>query len=139
MKIVQLNHINIHSKKIKHQSPVAYSADKVIQDRSKIRCDSFVLCCCTPSTTGIYVVEDKGGHLSIDKVSNQLQSGADFIYRLLNKKNDKFHFLPVLVARGIRGSTKNKLKKARIDWNGKKILIKHITTGAPLVKLPYRF
>ena len=45
--------------KIKHQSPVVYSADKVMQDWSKIRCDSFVLCCCAPSTTGIYVVEEE--------------------------------------------------------------------------------
>ena len=98
---------------------------------SENRCDSFVLCCCAQSTTGIYVVEEKGAHLSVTGVKKQLQSGADFISSQLNK-NDRFDFLPVLVAKGVHKSMLHRLRQVEINLSGKKRRPEHVNTNAPL-------
>ena len=121
--------------KIKDQSPVVYSADKIMKAPEGKRCDSFVLCCCAPSTTGIYVVEEKKGTArDINKVEKQLQGGANFMSAFL-KTDDQFKFLPVLVARGIPPNKRNKLETAKVSLGKEKKYIKHIKPGASLGKL----
>lgn len=119
---------------IKSQSPNVYSADKVMQGYPGKRCDSFVLCLCAPSTTGIYVVEEKGNHPHVGTVPQQLQGGANFICTLL-KGSDKFEFLPVLVTKGITASMRKVLLEVSIKLRDKTERIQHVKPNTSLKKI----
>jgi len=95
------------------------------------RCDSFVLCLCAHSTTGIYVVEEKGKSPHEGTIPQQLQGGANFICNLL-EDGDKFEFLPVLVANGISSSLRNVLNSADIKLREKSRKIVHVKPGDSL-------
>jgi len=131
---------NYSLKNIKKQSPEVYSADEVMLEDSGKLCDSFVLCVCAqdtigaPETTGIYVVEEKGKYPPIKTVQEQLQSGADFICNLLEEE-DKFEFLPVLVAKGIFPSRRSELAKVKIELRDKIERIAHVKPKAPLKRI----
>jgi len=116
---------------IKDQSPKVYAADEIMKQHPGKRCDSFVLCVCAPSTTGIYVVEEKGNHAPIKAVRKQLQSGADFLCGHLTDM-DKFKFLPVLVAKGMSSSMHRELLRVSIKLREKTRQIRHVKPKAPL-------
>jgi len=111
--------------RIKHQSPKVYSADAVMQGYPGKRCDSFVLCICAPSTTGIYVVEEKGNRPHVGGVSEQLQGGANFISDFL-MESDKFEFSPVLVTKSISRSMSKELLKVSVRLREKTQKIVHV-------------
>lgn len=116
---------------IKNQSPKIYSADAVMQKYPGKRCDSFVLCLCAPSTTGIYVVEEKGNRAPIKTVQKQLQGGANFICNLLEER-DRFEFLPILVAKGMSSSMHKELLRVSIKLREKTRQVRHVKPDAPL-------
>lgn len=118
---------------IKDQSPDNYDAHKMMVGCEK-RCDNFVLCGCTSSITGIYVIEVKGVSPSAKKVKEQLSSGANFIERYI-QTSDKFDFLPVLIAQGIPSSRHTPLNSTYVFLRGKKRNIRHFKPGAPLEKI----
>ena len=125
-------------KEIRDQKPAAYSADKIMQRLSANRCDSFVLCFCAPSITGIYLIEEKGANPSISKVKKQLQSGANFLKKdKLLQANDHFDFSPVLVAKAIPRIMNDKLKKTSVNLHGKIRYVEHVKVGKPLEKIIY--
>lgn len=120
--------------KIRNQSPVVYSADQMMSGATTRRCDYFVLCDCTPFITGIYVVEIKGAHPSINKIKSQIQSGLDFVSSYIGQ-NECHEFLPVLVAKAIPGSMRRKFLATRVQLRGRELNIKHVKTGGSLEKL----
>jgi len=117
--------------RIRDQSPKVYSADAVMQGYPGKRCDSFVLCICAPSTTGIYVVEEKGNRPHVGTISQQLQGGADFVCALL-AGSDKFEFLPVLVTKGISASMRRELMRVSIKLREKYRQVAHVKPGDSL-------
>lgn len=122
-------------KNIRGQSPKVYSADEAMkQHPAGRRCDSFVLCLCALSTTGIYVVEEKGNRPPIRTVQKQLQVGANFICNLL-EEGDKFEFLPVLVAKGMLSSMRNELNRVSVKLRQEDRKIEHIKPGDSLRKI----
>lgn len=121
-------------KNIRDQSPKVYSADEVMKQHPSKRCDSFVLCLCAPSTTGIYAVEEKGNRPPIKIVQKQLQGGANFICNLL-EESDQFEFLPVLVAKGTSFSMRNELNKASVKLRQDDRKIEHINPGDSLRRI----
>ena len=124
---------NFSLDKIKNQSPISFSADKIMPPSEK-RCDYFVLCDCNPSTTGIYVIELKSGTAEIKNITKQLQSGADFIGKQL-RGNDQFDFAPVLVAKSISSSSRSGQYTDSICLRGETRYIKHVKIGRPLEKI----
>lgn len=116
---------------IRNQSPKVYSADAVMQGYPGKRCDSFVLCLCAPSTTGIYVVEEKGNRPHVGTISQQLQGGADFVCTILTR-SDQFEFLPVLVTKGISASMRKELMRVSIKLREKSRQIAHVKPGDSL-------
>ena len=121
--------------KIKDQSPIIFSADKIMKDRAGSSCDDFVLCDCSPSTTGIYVIERKSGKAEIKNITEQLQSGADFMGEQLCE-SDRFDFLPVLVAKGMPSSRRVSLHNNKsICLQGKIRRIKHVKVNGSLEKI----
>ncbi len=123
-------------KKIREQSPDVYSAHEIMgsQQQGK-RCDDFVLCNCSPSTTGIYIVEVKKGKARhIKEVKEQLQSGANFINGQLHEE-DKFDFLPILVSKGMAGSERNQWRGNSVCLRGKTRYIERVKSGGPLKRL----
>lgn len=118
-------------KSINDQSPKVYAADEVMKQHPGKRCVSFVLCICASSTTGVYVVEEKGNRASIETVRKQLQSGADFLCGRLTDM-DKFEFLPILVAKGMSSSMHKELLRVSIKLREKTRQIRHVKPKAPL-------
>jgi len=119
---------------IENQSPKVYSADAVMQGYPGKRCDSFVLCLCAPSTTRIYVVEEKGNRPHVGKIPQQLQGGANFICTIL-KGSDKFKFLPILVTKGITPSMRKVLLGVSIKLRDKTERIQHVKPNTSLKKI----
>ena len=122
-------------KKIKDQSPISFSADKIMKDRAGSSCDDFVLCDCNLSTTGIYVIERKKKNVNIKYITEQLQSGADFMGEQLCE-SDRFDFLPVLVAKGMPSSQRVSVRNNKgICLQGKIRHIKHVKVNGSLEKI----
>ena len=103
-------------------NPTAYSVDCLFQvppRRSGSRCDEFIFCGLKKNKTGMYLVERKTRGENIGKVKNQLQGGASFIKDFLKKDkatyNQPYDFMPVWVSKGLRSTTRKRLKSAKVS------------------------
>lgn len=124
-------------------SPITYSVDCLFsKDRGRTgrRCDEFIFFDLARRSTGIYLIERKDNNRNdISKIEEQLQGGAGFIEDFLNDDpatgGEPFDFMPVWVSKGVRPSTRTKLRKTSISLCGRSKFVKHIDIKGALPKL----
>lgn len=120
---------------IKAQAPVVYRADDIM-DPNKPHGDFLVLCAINAAFTGIYLVESKRGKADMHAVE-QLRGSAEFMDAFIGD-DDRFNFLPVLVAKNMPPSMRQVLNdennRIELGMRGTR-KIKHIKGGS-VPKLP---
>lgn len=120
---------------IKAQSPLVYRADDIMP-LNKPHGDFLVLCAINAAFTGVYLVESKQGDATSDAVG-QLQGSATFMSGFIGD-DDRFNFLPVMVAkrvpRSVRQVLEDKKNRVKLGKRGER-KIKHIKLDGDLPKL----
>ena len=125
--------------------PNVYSVDHLFSKHGKIggdRCDEFVFFELSHSSTGIYLIERKANSQNVEKVRRQLEGGAGFIEDFLNNDpatdGEPLDFMPVWVSNGLKSSTRQRLRAARVSLCNRRKPIKHVEDNKtlPITKQP---
>ena len=122
--------------------PVVYSVDCLFSMHAELhgnRCDEFVFVNLDKLTAGIYIIELKTNNQNVDKVSQQLDGGRRFINNFLDSDpatdGESFDFAPIWVSKGLKPSTRKKLKEVKISLRNRTKPITHVPNNRTLPKL----
>ena len=120
-------------------NPIVYSVDCLFSQKRGLRgsrCDEYVFFDLNHSSTGIYLIERKTNSQDVEKVKGQLDGGARFIDNFLNNdpatEGQSLDYMPVWVSKGLKSSTRNKLKSARVSLRNRSKPIKHVLNNLTL-------
>ncbi len=123
-------------------NPIIYSVDCLFEKHPKLsgnRCDEFVFFELNHFTSGIYLIERKTNSQNVAKVSQQLDGGAKFIEKFLKNdpatEGEPLDFMPVWVSKGLKSSTRKKLRELKVSLCNRSKRITHVQNSGTLPKL----
>lgn len=123
-------------------NPIVYSVDCLFDKHPELRgerCDEFVFFEPNHLTAGIIMIEMKTNSQDVAKVSQQLDGGAGFIENFLDNdpatEGEPFDFMPIWVSKGLRSSTRKKLREVKVSLCNRSKRITHVQNNRTLPNL----